>query len=188
MTLLGPKWDCISPLLFSLRWFPTALQGSPHLPISSAASLFSLSSSHTRLLSPICQAQSCLREFASAVPSALSFPHGLLPHFLQALAQMSFSEKDLGPLQVVGAPLPALFLFPASHQLALLVCFFSVSPLAMMSGKWNLISPDVIFVTNKNGLSINIYHCSVLVGMWRCQRQHPIKLLLVKSQVFFFNI
>ena len=128
MTLLGPKWDCISPLLFSLRWFPTALQGSPHLPISSAASLFSLSSSHTRLLSPICQAQSCLREFASAVPSALSFPHGLLPHFLQALAQMSFSEKDLGPLQVVGAPLPALFLFPASHQLALLVCFFSVSP------------------------------------------------------------
>lgn len=54
----------------------------------------------------------------------------------------------------------------------------------MMSGKWNLISPDVIFVTNKNGLSINFYRCSVLGGVWRCQRQYLIKLLLVKSQVF----
>lgn len=42
----------------------------------------------------------------------------------------------------------------------------------------------MIFVTNKEGLSINIYHCSVLGGVWRCQRQHLIKLLLVKSQVF----
>ena len=52
----------------------------------------------------------------------------------------------------------------------------------------------MIFVTNKEGLSINIYHCSVLGGVWRCQRQHLIKLLLVKSQVlkiiiiFFFLI
>lgn len=138
MTLLGPKRDCISPLLASLRWFPTALQNSPHLPISSAASLFSLSSSHTSLLSPKCQAQSCLRELAFAVPSALSFAHGLLPHFLQALAQISLSEKDLGPLQVVVPhPQPCFYFMPRINLLCWFKCFFSISPLVMISGRWN---------------------------------------------------